>query len=288
MSPHELARSLPRPLRRGLAGILQRLAVLPRLSEDALRDALSIFSYEPHGWARSCSQESLTLSADQDKHWPVLVRNLQGTGPLGVSHLPGQITRDNGASHNTMMSYGYVLARAARNKQSVSILDWGAGLGHYYLYSKTLLPEITLDYHCYEVPALCQSGRRRLPDVQFHEGADHLAGARFDLVISSSSLHYFENWREIASVLAARTGGFLYVARLMVVSRVPSFVVKQRVYDQSRPTDIMSWFINREELLQHLDSIGMDLIREFVFFENWRPKNAPEKGECRGFLFRPR
>ncbi|MFN8627511.1 MAG: hypothetical protein U0587_16230 [Candidatus Binatia bacterium] len=30
----------------------------------------------------------------------------------------------------------------------------------------------------------------------------------------------------------------------------------------------------------------MDLVREFVFAEEWYVRAAAEKGECRGFLFR--
>jgi len=196
------------------------------------------------------------------------------------------VTREDRADHNTMMSYGYVLARAARNKQDLSILDWGGSLGHYYLYSRALLPEVSIDYHCYDSPSLCRLGQRLQPGVQFHEGTDNLAGTRFDLVVSSSSLHYFENWREIASVLAERTSGFLYVARLMIVNRSPSFVVRQRPRRDGYHEHYLSWFLNRGEVVECVERLGMELVREFVFAESWPVKHAPEKGECRGFLFR--
>ena len=68
-----------------------------------------------------------------------------GAAPLGVSlEVPescgGQIATDDLGAHNTLMSYGYVLGRAAHNKSRISILDWGGGPGHYYLIGRALLP----------------------------------------------------------------------------------------------------------------------------------------------------
>jgi putative methyltransferase (TIGR04325 family) len=97
-----------------------------------------------------------------------------------------------------MISYGYVLALAARKKDKLTILDWGGGVGHYYLYSKALLPEVGIEYHCYDVPNLCRLGRKLLPEIHLHDDERDLFGRQYDVVVSSSSLHYFENWREQA------------------------------------------------------------------------------------------
>jgi len=291
MRAHGLTHRLltARPMRLGFHK-LERL--FPPVVTDLIRYSLSEWNYVPGEWpaegllGEGWDAESVT--AAQEAHWPVLVRNLDGTGPLGVSHLPSQMTREHRGDHNAMMSYGYVLARAARNKDRLSVLDWGGGAGHYCLYSKALLPEIVVDYHCYDVPALCRLGRILVPQARFHDKADVFARTRFDLVISSSSLHYFQNWRETAHVLAERSGGFLYVARLQTCNRAPSFVVRQKPFGQGYATEFLSWFINRRELTGYLESLGLELVREFVFAEEWRVKGAPENGECRGFLFRRR
>ncbi len=227
-----------------------------------------------------------SVAAAQEAHWPVLERNLAGTGPLGVSHLPSQLTRDHPGDHNAMMAYGYVLARAARHKDRLSVLDWGGGAGHYCLYSQALLPEVAVDYHCYELPSLCHLGRKLVPQAQFHDEVKQLAGTRFDLVVSSSSLHYFEDWRTIARILADCSGAFLYLARLQTVSRSPSFVVRQKPYGQGYDTEFLSWFLNRSEVTGYMESLGLELVREFVYAEEWTVKRAPETGACRGFLFR--
>ncbi len=291
MSARGLTRRLltARPLRLGFHKF-ERL--LPPVVTGFIRYSLSEWDYVSPEWpAKGLPGEGWnaeTVAAAQEAHWPLLVRNLAGTGPLGVSHLPSQQTRVHPGDHNAMMSYGYVLARAARNKDRLSVLDWGGGVGHYYLYTKALLPEVAVDYHCYELPSLCRLGRKLVPEARFHDEAVVLTGTRFDLVISSSSLHYFEDWRRVARVLTESTGEFLYISRLQTVSRSPSFVVRQRPYGQGYGTEYLSWFINRSELTGRLECLGLELVREFVFAENWIVRRAPEKGECRGFLFRRR
>ncbi|HKX19321.1 MAG TPA: methyltransferase, TIGR04325 family [bacterium] len=244
--------------------------------------------YAPGGWvvespSGSAWNEDGVVSA-QSAHWPAIVRNLEGTGPLGVAHLPDRLTREHFGDHNVMMSYGYVLARAARNKERLSVLDWGGSLGHYFLYSQVLLPEVTFDYHCYEVPSLSRAGRQLQPEVHFHEGADTLDGAIFDLVVCSGTLYYLERWQEVAGLLARRAGEYLYITRVMTVEHVPSFVVLQR--SRHYGTQFPSWSLNRRELIGCVEGQGMELLREFVFDETRFVDHAPEQSACRGFLFR--
>ncbi len=223
------------------------------------------------------------IAQSQEKHWPTLVRNLQGPGPLGVAHFPWSHTREDRTHHNAMMSYGYVLARASRNKTMMSILDWGGGAGHYYLYSKALLPEVAFDYHCVDVPMLCEVGRKLLPEIRFHEWA--VEGLTCDLVISSSSLHYAEDWRGTARKIAASTREFLYLARVQTVFRSSSFVALHRPRRAGYPR-FFSWCLNRQEVIDHLQESNLELLREFVYAGNWHVRGAPEKVETRGFLFR--
>jgi putative methyltransferase (TIGR04325 family) len=265
---------------------------LPPVVTGFIRYTVSEWDYIGQQWPvqafRGEGWNAESVVAAQEAHWPVIVRNLSGTGPLGVSHLPSQLTRIHPSDHNAMMSYGYVLSRASRDKPEMSVLDWGGGAGHYYPYSQALLPEVVLDYHCYDLPLLGRLGRKLVPQGRFHNEAGTLEGSRFDLVISSSSLHYVEDWRQSALALAGFTGEFLYIARLQTVSQSPSFVVKQKPFGQGYDTEYLSWFINRSELTARMEALGLELVREFVFDENWDVKRSPEKGECRGFLFRRR
>ncbi|MGA2937996.1 MAG: methyltransferase domain-containing protein [Syntrophobacteraceae bacterium] len=259
--------------------------------ENGLNYLFSEMHYVPGGWRASDPAadgwKAEVVADAQEKHWPTLVRNLQGPEPLGVAHFPWSLSREDRTHHNVMMSYGYVLARAAGKKTNISILDWGGGAGHYYLYSMALLPEVAIDYHCFDVRGLCELGRRLLPEAQFYSDESDLRGKTFDLVVSSSSLHYFENWHETACKLASATREFLYIARLQTVLTAPSFVA---VHRPNRPgyAELLSWCLNRREVVRCLEESGMELLREFVYAAPWAVRGAPEKAETRGFLFRPK
>jgi putative methyltransferase (TIGR04325 family) len=240
------------------------------------------WEYLPEGWkAKDSSLKGWNVQSILDirkANWPYFLELTQNTSPLGQNY----------ATHNTYMTYAYVLALAARKKDCISLLDWGGGVGDYYLISKALLPEIKIDYHCKEVPLLCQGGRELLPKANFYENEEDCFKRSYDLIFSSGSLQYWEDWRQIAQKLASVTRSYLYITRLPVVHQVPSFVVVQRPYNYGYQTEYMGWFLNREEFLNYMIGLDMELVREFLIAENFPIPGAPEPGEGRGFLFRPR
>jgi len=254
---------------------------------NLIDNAFAEMTYVPQGWHVIEGWHDPSVAKAQERHWPVLLKNLQGPGPLGVSHLPWHTTREDLVDHNIMMSYGYVIALAARKREAFTMLDWGGGVGHYHLYNKALLPDVAIEYHSYDLPGLCQVGRTLVPDAQLHDDETEALAREYDLVVASSSLHYFEHWRDVVRKLAAASREYLYISRLQTVSVSPSFVV---LHSPSRNGygEFLSWCINCDELLACVHACGMELVREFVFTEAWAIRRAPEKGYCRGFLFRRR
>ena len=188
--------------------------------------------------------------------------------------------------HNTVMSFGYVLARTAQGRARIAILDWGGGLGHYCVYARSLLPEVGLEYHCRDLPILTQGGREVLPDATFHDTDESALARRYDLVLASSSLHYSRDWRGTLASIASVAYPYLYVTRQPFVTSVPSFVVVQRPYRQGYLTEYPGWFLNRSEFLQEAHQLGLELLREFLIAERPVVPGAPEQADYRGFLFR--
>ena len=88
------------------------------------------------GWAHP------SIVKKQLEKWPSFLKSVDGTSPLGQSH-EGQVNGPaDRATHNTIVSFGYALARAAHGRHDLSVLDWGGGLGHYYVYARALMPTL--------------------------------------------------------------------------------------------------------------------------------------------------
>jgi hypothetical protein len=60
-------------------------------------------------------------------------------------------------------TFGCALARAARRRISLEVLDWSGGNGHNFASVKALMTGIVIDYSVQEVPRLAEAGRHLLP-----------------------------------------------------------------------------------------------------------------------------
>ena len=150
------------------------------------------WEYVPEGWARQVKGwDAPAVEASYRRRWPEFLAAVRGTGTLGIAHEVPEgrpvVTHDPGW-HNVVLTFGYVLARAARGER-VSVLDWGGGPGHYYALGRALLPELRIDYHSRDLPRLAALGRELLPEATFHDD-DSCLEQTYDLVVASDSLQY--------------------------------------------------------------------------------------------------
>lgn len=249
------------------------------------------WEYIPEGWAYARTHPEVkgwnvrdVLEAYKRK-WPQFVAMVQATGPLGVTHESSLTTNEDIISHNTMMAFAYVLALAAHKKDRLSMLDWGGGIGHYYLLAQVLLPGVEIEYHCKDVPVLCEHGARLFPQQHFY--ANELCFDRsYDFVLASGSLHFTEDWQTLVQRLAGATRGYLYIANLPTVQRASSFVFVQRPYQYGYNTEYVGWCLNRTEFLTTAERARLELVREFIYGHRPFLYRAPEQNVYRGYLFR--
>lgn len=270
--------------------IAQLLSTFRRLSSSEwvyVAQEWDVHTRESQGWLENSILET------QRARWPSIVKSVQGSVPLTTAYtytLP-ENTRYDVNAHNVIVSFAYVLALASREKDSVSVLDWGGGVGLYRLLSKVLFPELNVEYSCFDTPILCSLGRELMPDATFYENSTQALGKNYDLIIASSSLQYFENWQEILEKLAKSSRKYLYIARLPLVQREKSFVALQRCYTNKGygyDTEFRSWFLNRREFLESANKNQLILVREFLTGESYFIRKAPEQNlSSQSFLFRP-
>jgi putative methyltransferase (TIGR04325 family) len=254
-------------------------------------EGLVEWEYVPAGWSAATADSKIkgwnveSVLAVYRKKWPAFVKQLAGTQPFGMSHESHLSSPTDPIFHNIMMSYGYALSLAGRLKTSISLLDWGGGIGHYYLISQALIPDLKIDYHCKDVPVLAEYGQELFPQAHFYID-DSCFQRQYDFVLASTSLHYSQDWRAVLRKLIQATGEYIFITQLPIVHRAPSFVMVQRPYEYGYDTEYLGWCLNREEFLQAAESMGAELVREFVVGYQPHIRDAPEQCEYRGYLFR--
>lgn len=165
------------------------------------------------------------------------------------------------------------------------MLDWGGGLGHYYLISQALISDLEIDYHCKDVDALARYGSELLPQAHFYSDETCL-GRSYHFVLASSSLHYSADWLATLKALAKATAAYIFITRLPIVLEADSYVFVQRPYKYGYDSEYLGWCLNRKEFLDCAAGTGLTLVREFIIGEQPIVQNAPGPCEYRGFLFR--
>ncbi len=262
------------------------------------------WEYVPEGWERTRKADERSAAgwdvedvarAYREK-WPQFLAAVAGSDPLGVNHEMREgvpVGRHGFLDQNAILAFAYAVGRAANGSAvraasgsaALSILDWGGALGHHRVLARRLLPEVDLDYHCRELPAVCAAGRALHAEVIFHD-TDECLSRRYDLILASNSLQYQQDWQRLLRRLASAADGWLFLTRVPVATRHPSFVVLQRVDAYGYGTELLGWVFNRDELLRAAGEAGLELEREFLVHPPWEITGAPEEVSQAGFLFR--
>ena len=217
------------------------------------------------------------------KNWSNFLNNLDNNQIFRIS--PESISNESFdlVHHNTLLIFAYSITLAIQKKSFLRMLDWGGGIGHYYLIAKNLLPNITIDYHCKDVQVLANYGQTLFPEAKFLSDESYIFD-QFDFILASGSLHYAEDWKRILDTFVECSNGYILLTRLPITLGKP-FVYIQRPYKYGYQTEYISWAMNRNELLDYSQKIGLHLRQEFITGERPDIKNAPSFSEYRAFLF---
>jgi putative methyltransferase (TIGR04325 family) len=265
-----------------------------------VRGAAHTWEYVPEGWAERRTASAprgwnvSTIPTLHARHWREFAAAVESPHPLSVAPehalnptLAAGPYRDVDIyTHHVAMTVAYALALTARGRTSLSVLDWGGGVGHYALLFRALFPDLTVDYSVRDMPAMTAEGRRLLPTATFYDD-DTCFDRTYDFVVSSSSIQYARDWQDALARLGRAADGYLFVSQIPMVHRAPSFVVIQRPYDNGYNTEYLGWCFNRPAFLEAARAAGLTLEREFLHGFKPDVHGAPEQPEYRGYLFRP-
>lgn len=233
-------------------------------------------AYAPLGWKTALppgntNEAFWSRFVERERAWcQAMIARVRAEDPV--------LTSDDGMF--SYIAFGYVLALAARNKDKVTVIDYGGNLGEYYWIGKALLAGVELEFHCKELPAIAAVGRILSPDVIWHTDDECLDG-QYDLVMFSASLPYLPDWKSVLHRAAQGTRSYLFLADIPSVRDVPTFVITQR----SGGVTHLQYLFNRSEIVDTVQRAGLRLVREFTMGVHAPVANAPEQPQYAGLLF---
>jgi len=187
-----LAKELVPP---GLLTLAKRLLIQGKERSGKLE-----FEYVPEGWEAEKTNAKIkgwnvksVLEVYKAK-WPSFLENIEDAKPFACSSesLTGEIDI---CYHNAIMSYAYALLFVSRGKTAISMLDWGGGIGHYYVISQALAPDLEIDYHCKDLPVLAEYGQKLFPQAHFYSGEECSYWPVPPFIIRKIGRRFFKSWQ---------------------------------------------------------------------------------------------
>lgn len=232
------------------------------------------YAYAPAGWATK-----LPAGSGSEEFWAAHIARAQAACEAHIAH-SGRghwVSSEHGGA---FLIFAYVLALAGRDRQAITILDYGGGLGEHYWVGRALVPELTLAYHCKELPAIADAGRALTPAATWHTD-DACLLQQYDLVMFCSSLQYVQEWKDTLRRAASASRRYVFLSDLPTVHAVETCVATQR----SGGVTNLHWLLNRNEVLQTVEGAGLRLIQDFAMGAYPTVAHAPEQPACAGWLF---
>jgi putative methyltransferase (TIGR04325 family) len=233
----------------------------------------------PPNDSRSTAWDDASAAEQLRANWPGYLKAVHSTDPLAV--FPWYIKQPSLGAHNALMTYSYVLARAALGVKSICVLDWGGTFGHYAVVGRAMLPEVAINFTVKDRPGIVAMGRLLTQDVSFTASDEECFSGHYDLVIASNALQYSSDWKTALRKLIDAARRYLLVI-VPIVQHANHFVVLQR---SGWMPDTISWVFNHGKFVDQVKESKVLLVREFLVFDRQQIRNAPEMPKMVGFLF---
>lgn len=151
-------------------------------------------------------------------------------------------------------------------QKTISCLDFGGGLGHHYLTLKeSIMPNIDLNYTVIEGTKSCEIAEKYFTSYNDIKFIDTLPSFNlsFDIVHSSSSMQYIDDWKDLLKAFTAYTPKYFIFSDL-VAGNNEAFITHQNYYESKIPYR----FFNLVEFISTVEDFGYKLIYQSNFFAN--------------------
>ena len=141
--------------------------------------------------------------------------------------------------------------------KTLSILDFGGGMGQLYLTLLSALPEAVekIRYHVVDGKASIDNRPHDLNQFShlfFYDNTNEIDESKIEVIHIGSTLQYIENWQDLLNFLNKRFKPNYYVFSDTMVGEVPNFVSHQQYYDKKIPVQFLNEQLFMQFMLQHL------------------------------------
>jgi putative methyltransferase (TIGR04325 family) len=171
----------------------------------------------------------------------------------------------------------------ARERDSLSVIDFGGSLGTTYFQNKGILDKIKkVSWNIIEQRNFVECGKKYFQDekLKFYEDFGQcLKKEQPNILILSNVLQYLENPKEFVKEILNMGFEYILIDRTPVVKGCDRLTVQKvnpKIYEASYPC----WFFNEDSLISHF--LGRyDLVEEFNC-----PDNSNIPSEFKGFILK--
>lgn len=169
------------------------------------------------------------------------------------------------AAHLTRLNFLPTLL-SLYDKEIISILDVGGGLGTSFIDLKYCIPEKSISMTVLELPNVAKSGAKLFEghkDIQFVDKMP-LGKDRFDLVHFGSSLQYCQNYQDTIKKAASLNPQIIAISYTAMGPALTFVAVQLNMPGRVIPRLVF----NKKELLKMLEDEGYMLIHQSVYFRD--------------------
>jgi putative methyltransferase (TIGR04325 family) len=156
--------------------------------------------------------------------------------------------------HRTFLA---IAALVASLRGSVTVVDFGGGLGAAYIYLVDSLPASAIvRYHVVDLPRTCEEGRalfHAYRNIEFH--TEIPSGSIPDIIYASGALQFARDYQKTLEELA-HLGAAFVVCTELPADHIPTFATLQVNVDDGAPV----WFFNLDEIVGLMAAHGYSLL----------------------------